>query len=101
MEPKNWIGLLILVVGVILQPIGYIYIFWLQAVSFILIFIGVFILLIQRHIKVSEDKEFRSYFGGSGMPGDIFGSNGWETGGRSDSWHSLESSDGTEHGDGD
>ncbi|GAB6042880.1 hypothetical protein [Endothiovibrio diazotrophicus] len=99
MEPRNWIGIIIILTGVIVQPVGWMFAFWLQILSFILIFIGVFIFLTQKYIEKTEESEFGSGSGGShAMPGDIHDYSGWEHGGRSESW-SSDQSDGGGGGD--
>jgi len=98
MEPRNWIGIVIILIGVILQPVGWIYLVWLQAVSFVLIAIGVFIFVTQKYIEHEEEKEFNARRRGSGMPGDVHDNSGWGSGGRSDSW-SSGSSEGGDGGD--
>lgn len=97
MEARNWIGIIIILFGVILQPIGWMYIQWLTIVSFVFIFIGVFVFATQKYIEKTEDAEFNSGGGsssGSGMPGDVHDHSGWGHGGRS------ESSDFGDGGDG-
>ncbi|MBI3547228.1 MAG: hypothetical protein HY081_11660 [Gammaproteobacteria bacterium] len=95
MQPRNWIGLVIILVGVMLQPIGWMYIFWVQILSFMLIFIGVFIFATQKFLEKSVEKELASERTSSRtMPGDIQDHSGWGEGGRSESWSS-------DHGGGD
>ena len=95
MEPRNWIGIMIVIAGVIIQPIGWMFHFWLQVASFILIFVGVLIFATQKYIQKSEEREFGSSSGsGQAMPGDIHDYSGWGEGGRSESWSSS-------HGGGD
>ncbi len=87
MESRNWIGLVIILAGVVIQPIAWMYNFWLQVLSFSLIFIGAFIFFTQKYIQRSEEKEFgASHTGGPVVPGDIHESSGWGHGGRSNSW---------------
>jgi len=95
MEKRNWIGLVFILSGVIIQPIGWMFMFWLQILSFVLIFIGAVIFVTQKYIEKSEEKEFGS--GGSygpAMPGDIHDNSGWGKGGRSESYMSDSSGDG-------
>ncbi len=95
MEGRNWIGLGFILVGVIIQPVGWMFVFWLQILSFVLIFIGTFIFVTQKYIEKSEEKEFASSgSGGPTMPGDIHEYSGWGSGGRSDSYMSDSGSDG-------
>lgn len=94
MEKRNWIGLIFMLAGIIIQPVGFMYAFWLQILSFVLIFIGAFIFVTQKYIEKKEEKEFGSYGGGRSMPGDIHDNSGWGKGGRSDSYMSDSGSDG-------
>ena len=100
MEPRNWIGLVFIVAGVILQPIGWMFVFWLQVLSFALLFIGIFIFVTQKFIEKSEEKEFRSSGkGGPAMPGDVHDYSGWGKAGRSESYMSESGGDGGGGGD--
>ncbi len=95
MEPRNWIGITFIIAGVVLQPIGWMYFFSIQILSFVLIAIGAFIFVTQKYLDKAAENESRSSGGsGSGMPGDIHGHSGWDKGGRSDSWSSGVGSDG-------
>ena len=85
MEARNWIGIIIILFGVLLQPIGWMYIQWVTIVSFIFIFIGVFVFVTQKYIEKSEEAEFNSGSSGPAMPGDVHGHSGWADGGRSES----------------
>jgi hypothetical protein len=95
MNALRIVGLLALVSGVILQPIGWMYTHWLTGASFVAIFFGVLLLL---HGRQQEGR------GGEGgpsptgreMPGDIHGYSGQMSGGRSTAWesHHHDSSDG-------
>ena len=87
MESRNWIGLVIILAGVILQPIGWMYFYWVQIVSYALIFIGVFIFATQSYLDKSVEKEYGTA-NGSAMPGDVLDHSGWGKGGRSESWNS-------------
>ncbi len=101
MEMRNWIGIIIILAGVIIQPVGWMFHFWLQILSFVLIFIGVVIFVTQKYIEKSEEREFSSGSGNrQAMPGDIHDYSGWGEGGRSESWSSSHGSDGG-GGDGD
>jgi len=94
MEARNWIGIIIILVGVILQPIGWMFVFWIQWLSFALIFIGVFIFATQRYIEKLEEREFNGgSSGGHVKLGDVHDYSGWGEGGRSESWSSSVGSD--------
>ena len=92
MEPRNWIGLTIIIVGLILQPVGWMYVFWIQGLSFVLIAIGVLVFATQKILERKIEKEYGS--GGSGKPGEIHGYSGWGDGGRSESWKAEHGGDG-------
>lgn len=58
------------------------YAFWIQVISFILIFIGVVFIVTQRYFERVERREERSgSHSGVGMPGDIHDYSGWGHGG--------------------
>jgi hypothetical protein len=59
MHPLRIVGLIVLVSGVVIQPIGWIYTHWLTAVSFAAIFMGVLMLFSGREHEGS---------GGEGSP---------------------------------
>jgi membrane protein implicated in regulation of membrane protease activity len=89
MGPRNWIGLAILLIGVALQPIGWMYYYWIQILSFVLIFIGVNILITQKYLDKSVEREFTSgKRSGHALPGDVHNNSGCGQGGRSESWTS-------------
>jgi len=94
MEPRNWIGLIILFVGVAIQPIGWMFYFWVQILSFVLIVIGCLIFGSQKYMDYQDEKEFSSgRTGGTVVPGDIHDHSGWGSGGQSSSWQSSNSND--------
>lgn len=101
MEPRNWIGIILLICGVVVQPIGWMFYFQLQILSFVLIFLGVFILIVQKRIQAAEEKEFSlGSSRGHAIPGDAHGYSGWDEGGRSDSWKSSSAGDSGDGGGG-
>jgi hypothetical protein len=95
MELRNWIGLFILLIGVIIQPLGYLYAPWLKVVSFVLISIGTFVFIAQKYIDFKEEREFTigSSHRNTSLPlfGDIFNFSGQRTGGRTEDWSSNSS----------
>ena len=91
MEIRNWVGIILIVLGSSLQIYGYYSETWVRVVSFIIIVVGVMVFATQRYIASKERSEFN--FGPSrkntSLPimGDIFNTSGNRTGGRSeDSW---------------
>jgi len=100
MEARNWIGIIFIVAGIALQPVGWMFVFWLQILSFILIVIGVFIFVTQKYIEKKEEGEFAIGKGkGSAVPGDVHDYSGWGQGGRSESWSSSNDGGGSGGGD--
>ena len=92
MELRNWIGIILIIIGSSLQVAGYYSEPWLRVVSFIIIVIGVFIFATQRYLAYSE----RDHYAGSShkntslpLMGDIYNVSGQRTGGRTN-----DSSDG-------
>jgi hypothetical protein len=85
------LGLVCLLAGVVLQPVGWMYTHWLTAVSFAAIVLGVVLLLSGRHGGSEGGPAGQG--GGRGMPGDVHGYSGQMSGGRSTSWESHHSSE--------
>jgi len=99
MEPRNWIGLIIIFIGVAIQPIGWMFYFWVQILSFILIVIGLLIFCTQKYLDYQVEKEFSSgSSNGQGIPGDVHDHSGWGSGGQSSSWSSSDSGGGDSGG---
>jgi len=98
MTPTRVIGLLALLIGVILQPIGWMYTHWLTVVSFISIAAGVFLFFVGRQ-DLADSGRSEPRTGERGMPGDIYGHSGQMSGGRSTAWESHHSNGEAGHGD--
>ena len=93
MSPAKLLGLALLVGGVVLQPVGWAYVYWLTPVSFVSIALGVTILfLASRALRDGEGVGGDSPRSGRAMPGDVHGYSGQQHGGRSTSWESHHSS---------
>ena len=99
MEARNWIGIVIIFIGLILQPIGWMYYLWAQTLSFALIIIGALIFATQKFLDKQVEKDHETCSGGQAMPGDIHDYSGWGKGGRSDSWISDQGDDSGGAGD--
>jgi hypothetical protein len=82
MNFPQWLGLFLLVPGVVLQPVGWAFVRWLTPASFVLILFGV-LLLVLGWREAREEKLRELARGGSGGPGDIHGYSGQFSGGRS------------------
>lgn len=87
-------GLVILIIGVALQPVGWMFSHWFTPVSFVAIVVGVLLLLRGREFGISGGNGATERLTGREMPGDIHGYSGQMSGGRSTSWESSHSSDG-------
>lgn len=105
MEFRNWIGIILIVIGTSLQVYGYYGETWVRVISFIIIVLGVAVFATQRYIASSENSEFN--YGPSSkntslpLMGDIFNTSGQRTGGRTDSNYSNDNSSGSDGGGGD
>jgi len=93
MSPSRIGGLLILIGGVVLQPVGWMFSHWLTPVSFAAILVGVVLLFRGRKQDGSGSGSESASLTGREMPGDIHGYSGQMSGGRSTSWESNHSSD--------
>ncbi|WP_431095358.1 hypothetical protein [Polaromonas aquatica] len=92
------LGLLFLVGGIVLQPIGWAYVHWLTPASFVLIVFGVFFLFMGW--RDARKDRMRKLAPEGGGPGDIHGYSGQMHGGRSTSWEaSHDGIDGDGGGD--
>ena len=94
MNPSRFVGLLILIAGVILQPIGWMFSHWITPISIAAIVVGVIFLLRGREQGSFDGEGTSGRLTGREMPGDIHGYSGQMSGGRSTSWESSRSSDG-------
>ena len=94
MNPSRIVGLLILIGGVVLQPIGWMFSHWITPISIAAIIVGVILLLRGREQGSFDGDGTSGRFTGREMPGDIHGYSGQMSGGRSTSWESSHSSDG-------
>jgi hypothetical protein len=99
MSARTIFGLTLLLAGVVLQPVGRMYMHWLTAVSFALIVAGALVLYMKRHQEGGYAGERTGRPSGRGMPGDVDGHSGQYSGGRSTAWESNHSSDGGGTGD--
>jgi hypothetical protein len=88
MNSSRIVGLLVLIGGVVLQPVGWMFSHWLTPISFAAIVVGILLLLRSREHGSTGDGSAS----GGGMPGDIHGYSGQMSGGRSTSWESNHSS---------
>lgn len=110
MEFRNWIGIILIVIGASLQVVSIYDTMIFRVVGFVLIVIGVAIFGTQRYIAYSERNQYN--YGPSrkntSLPimGDIFNSTGQRTGGRKEEFGDSSSglsgfSDGGGSGGGD
>lgn len=105
MNPFRAVGLIILLIGVILLPIGWMYshwltpVYWLTPISFLSIIAGVLLMLRGRQMGSGEGTS-SGRLTGRKMPGDIHGYSGQMSGDSSTSWESSDSSDSGDSGGG-
>jgi hypothetical protein len=88
------VGLFVIIGGVVLQPVGWMFSHWFTPISFAAILIGVLVLLRGREQGGGGGEGTSGRLTGREMPGDIHGHSGQMSGGRSTSWESSHSSDG-------
>lgn len=99
MSTRTIFGLMLLLIGVVLQPVGWTYTHWLTAVSLITIVAGLLMLYGERGHEGANTGERTARSTGHDMPGDVHGHSGQYSGGRSTAWESHHSSDGGGAGD--
>ena len=93
MEARNYIGIVLVIIGTTLIPIGWMFSTTVTVIGFVLFVLGLIIFMTQRYIEKSEEAEFGgSGKGGSPMPADIHDHSGWGSGGRSEGWSSSSDS---------
>ena len=92
MRLRNIFAVALLIVGVVLQPLGWMYASWLAVISFAAIVAGA--VFLQFEDSTSDRSRSRD------MPGDIHGHSGQLSGGRSTAWESNHSGGGDGGGGG-
>ena len=100
MELRNWIGLIMIFIGIGLQPVGWIYYYPAQIASFFFILIGCFVFATQKYLDKKEETENSRYIGKRSLTGDTADNSGWGRGGQSHSYQTYNS-DGGDSGGGD
>lgn len=93
MSARRISGFILLLVGAVLQPLGWMYVTELAVVSFLGIVAGVLLLYAGQGNEAvgSEGDSFRPT--GRESPGDIYGHSGQLAGGRATAWESNHLSD--------
>jgi hypothetical protein len=99
MNPIRAVGLVVLIAGVVVQPLGWMYVQWLTMASFVAIVLGVILLIAWRERQVANAGRANPRTAGREMPGDIHGHSGQMSGGRSTSWKSQHSGSESEASD--
>lgn len=99
MSARNILAMALLIAGVVLQPVGWMYASWLAVVSFAAIVAGAALLYFARGTADEGAGGTSGRPGGRDMPGDIHGHSGQLSGGRSTAWESNHSAGGGEGGD--
>jgi len=87
MNTRETLGLILIVIGLILMPVAWMFSRLLWMVAFTVLFFGGYLFYTERMIK-REEKLAKETGGdcapGSAMPSDIHNYSGWGTGGRSE-----------------
>jgi uncharacterized membrane protein len=93
MEARNYIGIVLVVIGTTLIPIGWMFSPVTTLIGFLLFVLGLVIFMTQQYIERSEEAEFSRFGkrGNGGMPTDVHDHSGWGSGGRSEGWSSSHS----------
>jgi hypothetical protein len=99
MSVRTIFGLMLILAGVVLQPVGWMYTHWLTVVSLVAIVAGVLLLYVEHSHEGASAGERTDRPTGRDMPGDVHGHSGQYSGGRSTAWESNHSSDGGGAGD--
>jgi hypothetical protein len=99
MSARNIFALMLILAGVVLQPVGWMYTHWLTAVSLAAIVAGALLLYVEHSQEGASAGERTDRPTGRDMPGDVHGHSGQYSGGRSTAWESNHSSDGGSAGD--
>ena len=94
MNVRQIFGLVLLLTGVVLQPLGWMYVTELTVVSLVAIVAGVVLLYAERGRESEGSGGGAPGATGRELPGDIQGHSGQLSGGRSTAWESHHSSDG-------
>ncbi|MFC1772171.1 hypothetical protein ACFL3A_02315 [Pseudomonadota bacterium] len=94
MEARQYIGIVLVIIGTTLIPIGWMFSTITAVVGWVAFVLGLAIFITQRYIEKTEEAEFGSGRGGSGIPTDVHDHSGWGSGGRSESWKSSTDYDG-------
>ena len=94
MEARNYIGIVFVVIGTTLIPIGWMFSTIATVVGWIAFILGLIIFMTQRYIEKSEEAEYGENRGGPVVPSDIHDHSGWGSGGRSEGWKSSSDNDG-------
>ncbi|ABE43579.1 hypothetical protein [Polaromonas sp. JS666] len=94
MSARNILAIVLLLVGVVLQPVGWMYATWLAAASFVAIVAGGLLLYVERGRADEGGGGTSGRSAGREMPGDIHGHSGQLSGGRSTAWESNHTAEG-------
>jgi hypothetical protein len=102
MTAREIIGLVILIVGTAIVPLGWIISHKILLLAGLLIGVGAWLFYTERMLRREEQLSRESASSGNygpPIPGDIHNYTGWRTGGRTESFDSTSSSEGGSDGD--
>ena len=100
MRLRNIFAVALLIVGVVLQPLGWMYASWLAVISFAAIVAGAVFLQFEDSTSDEGADGTSDRSRSRDMPGDIHGHSGQLSGGRSTAWESNHSGGGDGGGGG-
>ena len=98
MHFREWVGLILVAVGLVLMPVAWAFNRYLWLIAFGVMSIGFALFLtdrVQRRMSKSSESEGSGHGQGRPMPTDIHNYTGWRSGGRSESMdgHSSDPAD--------
>ena len=92
MQTREYIGILLFAIGILIVPLGWMFSPSLSALGAIVAFIGIAIFSTQRFMNKSTAEEHKKQpKRGYEVPSDIHDHSGWGRGGRSSGWMSSNS----------
>lgn len=98
MELRNYIGIVLIAVGTILFPIGWMFSRTIFVLGFLLFFIGVVVFMTKCYLNKAENEE-TGHTKSKGVPTDINEHSGWGHGGRNKNWEGSSDFSGDDGGD--
>ena len=99
MDARNFVGLILIIIGVALQPVGWMYFVSAHYFSIAFIVLGVFFFCTQKYLDSQVESGNARYDRGYALPGDIEGHSGWRSEGKTTAFEHSFSSESSTSGD--